>query len=306
MQVIHNLTDSTTFSTALTIGVFDGVHLGHQALIRRMVESARARNCRAAVVTFYPHPYVVLGHGKPYYLTSVDEKLALFEQLGVDLSVVVDFTPETARTRAAEFVGLLVNQLHMVELWIGHDFALGYEREGSATFLRQAGQELGFSVNEVDAAAQSGQIISSSRIRDALRTGDVTTAGEYLGRPYRLAGNVVAGAHRGRAIGIPTANLDVPGEKAVPAGGVYACIAHAAQSRFMAVTNIGTRPTFDNGHGTIEAHLLDFDGELYGQHLALDFIARLRGEQKFNGAAELVSQIRHDIGRARAILGKAG
>jgi riboflavin kinase/FMN adenylyltransferase len=305
MQTLYSLSEPITPTpTVLTIGVFDGVHLGHQALIRRVVESAHTSARRAAVVTFFPYPHVVLGHSQPYCLTSIDEKLALFQQLGVDLSVVIEFTLETARMRAADFIGLLVNQLRLTELWIGHDFALGYQREGNAAFLQQAGPALGFSVNEVDAAALSGEIISSSRIREALRAGDVATARDCLGRPYGLTGAVVAGAHRGRTIGIPTANLSVWAGKATPAGGVYACIAHTGRAHCKAVTNIGVRPTFDNGASTVEAHLLDFEGDLYGQQVALDFIARLRAEQKFHSVTELVAQVHSDIRRAREILAK--
>lgn len=288
--------------SVLTIGVFDGVHVGHQALIERMVESARATGRRAVVVTFYPYPYVVLGHAMPYYLTTTEEKLVLFEQLGVDLSVVLEFTPEMARTPAAAFVDWLVGRVGMTELWVGHDFALGYRREGNVAYLRQAGARLGFGVNELDATALEGEIISSSRIREALRAGDVVTARRFLGRPYRLTGAVVEGAKRGRTIGIPTANLDVQPEKAVPLAGVYACFAHAGRSSYQAVTNIGTRPTFDNGAPTIEAHLLDFEGDLYGQTLSLEFIARLRGEQRFKEVTHLVAQIHADISAARQML----
>ncbi len=303
MQIIHGFSEPVeAISSVLTIGVFDGVHLGHQALIGRVVHSARRTGRRAAVVTFFPSPYVVLGHGQPYYLTFVEERLALFEQLGVDLGVVIEFTPETARVRAAEFVDQLINRLRMVELCIGHDFALGYKREGNAAFLRQSGQALGFAVCEVDATALGGDVVSSSRIRDALRAGDVATAQTCLGRPFRVTGMVVEGAHRGRAIGFPTANLSVWAGKAVPGGGVYACIAHTNQASYKAVINIGTRPTFDNGQSTVEAHLLDFEGDLYGQPLGLDFIAHLRGEHKFKSVAELVAQIQSDVLRARELL----
>lgn len=306
MQTVYNFSDPIDpRPTVLTIGVFDGVHLGHQALIGRVVESARASGRRAAVVTFFPHPYAVLEHRAPYYLTLIDEKLALFEQLGLDLSVVIEFTLETSRVRAASFVEQLVGRLHMTEMWVGHDFALGYKREGNVTFLRQAGRTHGFDVNELDASTLNGEIISSSRIREALRVGDVNTARLYLGRPFRLAGSVAAGAGRGRRLGFPTANLSIRPEKAAPARGVYACLACVGSARYAAVTNIGVRPTFDGGASTIEAHLLDFDGDLYGQALALDFIARLRAEHKFESAAQLAAQVQSDIGRAREILGYA-
>ncbi|MBN1886970.1 MAG: bifunctional riboflavin kinase/FAD synthetase [Thermoflexales bacterium] len=303
MQVIHDLSEPIeALPTVLTIGMFDGVHLGHQALIGGVVQSARDSGRRAAVLTFFPHPQAVLSQKRLDYLSDKAEKLAMFEQLGLDLSVEIEFTPGTAQMRADVFAKTLNRQLGLSELWVGHDFALGYKREGNVTFLRQAGQTLGFTVNEVKPSVLNGERISSSRIRAALRSGDVGLAQRYLGRPYHLGGVVVEGARRGHALGIPTANLAVWAEKAVPAGGVYAGLAQLEAARLAAVVNIGTRPTFDNGAVTIEAHLLDFDGDLYGQHLSLDFIARLRGEQRFESVPQLIAQVQSDIRRARDIL----
>ena len=305
MQVFHNLTIPIVQSpTVLTIGAFDGVHLGHQQLIRSVVESARASNRRAALVTFFPLPSVVLGRAAPFYLTSTEEKLAQLECLGLDVVVIVEFTLETAQIRAAQFINLLVENLRMHEMWIGHDFALGYKREGNAEFLRAMGVERGYTVHSFEPVTLDGQPVSSSRIRDALRTGDIRQANACLGRPFQLSGMVVQGAHRGRSLGVPTANLSVWAEHAVPANGIYACRAQVGGATALrnAVTNIGTRPTFDNGVRTIEAHLLDFDADLYGQTMALDFIAYQRPELKYDSVEALVAQMHEDVRVARDIL----
>jgi len=308
MQVFHDLSHSISdLPTVLTIGAFDGIHLGHQQLIRSVVESARASDRRAALVTFFPLPSVVLGRAAPFYLTSNEEKLAQLERLGLDVVVIVEFTPETAQIRAAQFVNLLIENLQMREMWIGHDFALGYKREGNAEFLRARGAERGYyTVHLFEPVMLEGQPVSSSRIRDALRAGDMRQANACLGRPFQLSGVVVQGAQRGRSLGVPTANLSVWAEHAVPANGIYACRAHVGgtTASHEAVINIGTRPTFDDGMRTIEAHLLDAkrDADLYGQTMALDFIAYQRPEVKYDSVEALVVQMRKDVRIAREIL----
>src|SRR5512137_1371197 len=218
MQVFHNLAIPISQSpTVLTIGAFDGVHLGHQQLIRSVVESARASNRRAALVTFFPSPSIVLGRATPFYLTSNEEKLAELERLGLDVVVIIEFTPETAQIRAAQFVNLLAENLRMREMWIGHDFALGYKREGNAAFLHAMGAERGYAVHVVEPLMLENKPVSSSRVREALRAGDVRQANACLGRPFQLNGTIVRGAQRGRRAGVPTANLAVWAEHAIPA-----------------------------------------------------------------------------------------
>jgi len=303
MQVFHNFTQPISESpTVLTIGAFDGVHLGHQHLVRSVVESAQASHRRSALVTFFPHPSVVLGRAEPFYLTSNEEKLEQLERLGLDMTVVIEFTTETTHIRAAEFVNLLVENLKLREMWIGHDFALGYKREGNAAFLQTMGVERGFAVHAVGPVLLEGQPVSSSRIRTALQAGDMQEANVCLGRPFQLTGQVVKGAQRGRKLGVPTANLSVWADHAVPRNGIYASRAHVNNTLYDAVTNIGTRPTFDHGARTIEAHLLDFDGDLYGQTLALDIIEFQRPEEKYDTVEALITQMREDIRIARSIL----
>lgn len=289
----------------ITIGSFDGVHLGHQALIRNLVESAHARGYHAAVVTFFPHPSVVLRGRKPsFYLNSPEEKAALFAGLGIDTLVTHPFDHAVAQITASQFVDQLIAALDFKEIWCGADFAFGHNREGTVDWLKQHGRENGYDVKVVEPVSLTGDIVSSSRIRRALAEGDVSLAAACIGRPYQVPGVVVEGSRRGRTIGIPTANLQVWEERAYPANGVYACRAWVNAQTVDAVANVGVRPTFEPElHPTIEAHLLDFDADLYGQTLRLDFMTRLRAEKKFNGVSELIEQIKRDITAAREILG---
>ena len=292
--------------TFVTIGAFDGVHLGHQELIRTMTEEAHSAGCAAVVVSFHPHPAEVLrGRRTSFYLNDPAQGAELMGALGADWVVTHPFTLEVSRVTAAEFVDRLQRYLKMVELWAGEDFALGHNREGNISYLRHQGEAKGFRVRVVEAQTvpRGVAVISSSGIRAALRAGQVEVVAEYLGRPFSLSGRVVEGARRGQAIGIPTANLAIGEHRAYPAFGVYACWARTDDGRWPAVANIGVRPTFgEDAAPTIEAHLLDFAGDLYGQDMALDFVARLRPEIKFAGVESLVAQIKADIEQARKLL----
>jgi len=286
----------------LTVGAFDGVHRGHQKLLGDMAAAAHATGRAAVVITFYPHPSVVLRGRRPsFYISTPEEKAELLAGLGIDALVTHPFNAAVASIRAADFVARLVELARLNELWCGEDFALGHNREGNVEFLRVEGARLGFTVNVQTPLLMDGEVISSTRIRQTLRDGAVEQAARYLGRPFRLAGMVVEGAKRGRQLGIPTANLAVWEERATPAVGVYACQAHHGGGQGQAVVNIGFRPTFDGAtpRPVIEAHLLDFDADLYGQTVALDFVARLRPEMKFAGVDALVAQIQRDIAEAR-------
>ena len=309
MPHVYRLEDAQPDApTVVAVGVFDGVHIGHQALLRDLVARARERGYVPAVLTFHPHPDVVLGRASGrFYLTSPERRAELLAALGVEWVVTHPFDERVRRMRAADFVERVVRHLRMGELWVGADFALGYKREGDVDFLRAEGARRGFAVRAVDLLVSDGHgaVVSSSGVRQALRAGDVERAARWLGRPYRLAGEVVRGDMRGRTIGFPTANLDVWAEQLLPANGVYAGWAQLGAERFMAVANIGNRPTFDHGAVTVEAHLLDFDRDIYGAQLAFDVVARLRAERKFAGVDALVAQIARDVERARAVLEQA-
>jgi riboflavin kinase / FMN adenylyltransferase len=289
----------------LTIGAFDGVHRGHQALIGQMVASAHATGRAAVVLTFFPHPSVVLRGRRPsFYLSSPEDKAGYLAELGVDAVVTHPFNQAVSEIRASEFVDRLLHYARLSELWCGPDFALGHNREGTVEFLEALGRQRGFTVRVLAPVLIDGEIISSSRIRQTLRDGAVEQAARYLGRPFRLAGQVVEGARRGRQLGIPTANLSISDEWAAPAIGVYACRAVVPGWRGLAVVNIGYRPTFAGGAAapTVEAHMLDYSGDLYGQTVSLDFVARLRPEIKFPGVPALLEQIQRDILEARRLM----
>jgi riboflavin kinase/FMN adenylyltransferase len=288
------------------MGTFDGVHRGHQEIIHQLVAGAHAVNVPAVVLTFDPHPVAILRPERaPKMLTSPDKRAELFSDLGIDLAITHPFNPEVAALSAHAFLTQLKNHLGFSQFWVGYDFAMGHNREGDIPTLRRLGKEMGFQLHVIEPIVFEGKTISSSQIRRLVAAGNVEEAGDLLGRPYQLGGTVIEGAKRGRTIGIPTANLVVDEQRAYPARGVYACRAWINQTPVNAVTNIGLRPTFESGivQTSVEAHLLDFSGDLYGRELELEFFARLRDEQKFSGIEALVAQIQQDIGRARELLG---
>jgi riboflavin kinase/FMN adenylyltransferase len=292
-------------ASVLTIGSFDGVHRGHQALVREMVDDARQMGIPAVVLTFFPHPSVVLRGRRPsFYIMTPDEKAAALTALGVDTVVTQPFDQALAHISAGDFLARLRQHLGFKGLWVGEDFALGHRREGNRLFLEAAGREQGFALHVVSPFLMGGEAVSSTRVREALRSGDVARAASYLGRPFTLPGKVVRGAGRGRRLGYPTANLDFWDERAYPGVGVYACWVQAGGRRLASVTNIGLRPTFevDAQRPIIEAHLLDAQIDLYDQEITLVFVERLRDERRFDGPEALREQIARDIGRARALL----
>ena len=288
----------------VTVGAFDGIHIGHQTLIGGLVARAREEGRAAGLVTFYPHPSVVLHPDRPArYLTTPGEKAVLLEPLGLDWMVVILFTPQLARMPARAFVGALYARLHMRVLWVGPDFALGRGRAGDLPTLRELGREMEFEVHEVPYYGSDDTRVSSTHIRALVRRGHVAEAARMLGRYYSVSGEVVHGAHRGRCLGYPTANLDVHPERLVPANGIYATFVRLGSDRRDSVTSIGIRPTFDGGERRIETYLLDYHGDLYGHDLVLEFVARMRPEERFADAEALVAQIDRDVIQAREILG---
>lgn len=308
MQVVRSLSELKLAESAahVAIGAFDGVHLGHQALLGEMTARAHAAGRAAVAVTFDPHPAVFLHGRRPsFYLTTQSDKAAHIEALGLDALVVQTFDADFASTPAGAYVDALVRHAGLRELTCGRDFALGHNREGNVAYLQRVGAERGFDVNVATPVLVDGEVVSSTRIRQALRDGAVEQAARLLGRPFELAGEVVTGLQRGRTIGIPTANVSIPEELAAPAVGVYVARARLTSGETaQAVVNIGFRPTFNGAdpRPTCEAHLLDFSGDLYGQVLRLSFIGRLRGERRFDGIDALVAQIKRDIEEARRIL----
>ncbi len=288
----------------LTIGNFDGVHRGHQMLISEMAAAAHAAGCRAGLLTFDPHPLAVLRPDTPLlFLTSPEERADLLAALGLDFVLILPFDRDVAALPAAEFMRRLVERVPLCALWIGPDFALGRGREGSAAQLKEIGRELGYDVQVTRQYDWQGEPVRSSRIRSLLvGEGAVDQAAALLGRPYQVSGPVTVGAQRGRKLGFPTANVVLPEGRLLPAYGVYACWAWRGQTGLPAVVNVGVRPSFDNGQPSVEAYLLDFDDDIYGETLGLSFIRRLRGEQRFADIQALIAQIGRDATEARRTL----
>ena len=291
-----SLADATLSNAWLTIGTFDGVHLGHQEIVRNLAAGAHAEGAPAVVLTFHPHPAVVVrGRTGAFYLTLPEERAALLGELGVDVVITQTFDAQIAATSAPDFMQLLKARLGLRQLWVGYDFALGHARTGNVDVLRHLGESLGYQVQVVPPVKQGDEVISSSQIRVLLQAGQVEQAAGLLGRPYLLGGQVVHGDGRGRTIGVPTANLDT---------GVYACLAEVDGRWLAAATNIGLRPTFDGADKVplLEAHLLDFDENLYGQTVNLSFLKRLRGEERFPDVETLVTQMQQDIRDTRQVV----
>lgn len=305
MQHYYDLSKISINRSRVTIGSFDGVHIGHQQIIHSLVEGAHQAGESAAVVTFHPHPQLILQDEiRPYYLTLPEKRALLLGDLGVDLVLTYPFTQETTQMSPEDFISQLHDHLGFTELWMGHDFALGKDRQGSPDRLRQIGKKSGFLVQEIPAFYHESEIVSSSRIRKLIRKGAIKEASQLLGRTFEISGKVIKGENRGKSLGFATSNLDVHPEVVDIKPGVYACQAIVDGKSYPAVTNVGYRPTFgeDLTAPRIEAHLLDFSHELYGQMMDLAFIERLRDEMKFDQVSDLVNQIQRDVDRARGIL----
>ncbi len=286
---------------AVTIGVFDGVHRGHQHLVGLLLERARREGLASVAVTFNPHPRSVLQPGTALtYLTSLEERVELLQALGLDAVAVLAFTSELAQLSPRDFLDLLVEELEMRLLVVGPDFALGRNREGTVPVLRSLGDSLGFRLEVAGLLSEGSHKVGSSSVRDALAAGDIETVNHFLGRPFSLRGPVVVGARRGRGIGFPTANIALGLDRALPAFGVYVTRAYARENDYPSCTNIGVRPTFDAEPGpTVETYILDMDQDLYGQELRIDILHRLRGELKFASVDDLIAQIHRDIAATR-------
>ena len=303
----------------LTIGVFDGVHRGHAEIIARAVKAGRARGVPTVLMTFDPHPMEVVFPGShPAQLTTLARRAELVEELGVDVFLVVPFTPDFMKLTPDRYIHeLLVERLHVVEVVVGENFTFGKKATGNVDTLRKAGERLGFAVDWVSLVAEQHQsetvTFSSTYVRACVDAGDVVAATEALGRPHRVEGVVVRGDGRGKGLGYPTANVAPPMHSAIPADGVYAAwftvLGHGSGTgsvvpgeRRLAAVSVGTNPTFSGRTRTVEAFVLDTSADLYGQHVAVDFVARIRGQKKFASVDDLIEAMGRDTGKARTIL----
>lgn len=301
---VHSFEELHLQKSWLTIGVFDGVHRGHQYIIHKLTAGAHQVNAPAAVLTFWPHPAAVLGNGQVKCLTLPDERVELLSTLGVDVVITYTFDRSLANTSAQDFMARLKRQLGVKHLLIGYDFALGKGREGNAARLAELGGQLDYSVEVIKAVSDQSGVISSTEIRKLVAVGDVDEAAKLLGHNFSLHGPVVHGEGRGRAIGIPTANVDYSKDKVIPANGIYACWVCVGKEQYRALTNVGINPTFtpDKKTPNVEAYLLDFDRELYEQDIKVEFVQRLRDELKFPSVEALLAQIQLDVRKGREIL----
>ena len=292
-------------SSIITLGNFDGLHLGHQELIRKIILRARETGGLSMVVTFRPHPLKILAPEKcPPLISIYEEKIQLFEKLGIDVLVKIPFTLDFSAMEPRDFVhDILVDLLGAKEIFVGYNYRFGKGRKGNTQMLRDLGIELGFIVREVEQVSLNGEVISSTRIRQLLINGEVEHAAKLLGRSYALCGIVVKGDGRGRGLGFPTANI-ASRHSIIPSNGVYAVRLLVRDKYYDGIVNIGMRPTFDSKSMAIEVHIFDFDEDIYGEETTIYFAGKIREERKFDSAEALIGQITKDITAAKAILAK--
>jgi riboflavin kinase/FMN adenylyltransferase len=304
MQIVRHLDDPglSLSASVVTLGNFDGIHLGHQALIGGAVAEAKKLTIPSVVLTFEPHPLKVLAPERaPQMLLAHKDKIHLLQALGVDVVVIQSFDLSFAKLSADEFVrGILVNRLKAKKIWVGRDLRFGQGRKGSVADLERWGSELGFSVATVDAILVNGERVSSSRIRQLVADGHVDRVEPMLGRYHFVSGRVVAGHRRGREFGFPTANISTRTE-VLPLDGIYATLFHLRARRLLSVSSVGVNPTFGDGPRTVESYILNFTDDVYGEAVQLSFVRRIRSEMKFASVDALAAQIRQDVSRGEEI-----
>ncbi len=308
MKAFEDLTDARIKDSWVTIGSFDGVHIGHQKLIIELVHAAHLAGELATVVTFFPNPAVSINNIQtPYYLCTPLERNALLAEFGIDIVVALKFDRKMAQQGAEEFISELKQQLGMKELWVGGGFTLGKNGEGNAAVLSKLSKKFDFHFKQIDTLQSGESPISSSRIRTLLAEGDPEAAAKLLGRPYRMTGRVIHGESRGKKLGSPTANLEVWNKQVLPRNGIYATWVWWLRKRYPSVTNVGVSPTFKSHDQTptIEPHIIGFDQDLYGQSLTVEFLKYLRPEQKFSSVDLLKRQIQKDIVEAQEVFANA-
>ena len=286
-------------ASCIAIGSFDGVHLGHQVLIREMIASARAQGISSVVINFYPQPIVVFRQlERDFYISEIEERKTLIEDLGTDYLITIPFTRELGQMSADEFLEQLKDSFGMKELWVGEDFALGKGRSGDVPYIKNLGEKMNFNVYAIERVRLNGEDISSSAIREALRDGDMIRAGQLLGRPFMIRGPVIHGAKRGRTIGYPTANVAVDPLRIALREGVYWTRLTVDGVTYPAATSVGTNPTFvhlENPPVSVETYILDFDEDIYDKMVQIEFRAFIRDQVVYNSVEALISQIAHDV-----------
>ena len=288
----------------ITVGVFDGVHRGHQSLMNCLVLQARSQNVASGVVTFSNHPRTVISETfRPNYLTSLEERIRLIKETGVDFVIPISFTKEVADLKADNFTKLLQIELKMKGLVVGPDFQMGKNREANVSKLSTLGAKQGFTLNVIDVKEIKGLTVRSTSVRDALREGKIEEASKILGRNHSIEGNIVEGEKRGRELGFPTANFDIPAEICMPANGIYATFIHINGKQYLSATSIGTNHTFEVKQRTVETYIMDFNQNIYGFRPKLEFVSKLRDEIAFDSINLLIEQMTKDVEQAKNILG---
>ncbi|MCH7949047.1 MAG: bifunctional riboflavin kinase/FAD synthetase [Candidatus Dadabacteria bacterium] len=304
MKVIFDPEEPIENSTSATIGNFDGVHVGHKKIIAAVKEEAKQKGLSSCVITFHPHPQKVLQNIDIPLLVPIRERLKLLEKEGVDVVACYTFTKDIAKIPAKDFVtDILIGKLNLKHLIVGPGFSFGRKREGNLDLLDKMGKEYDFDTEVVETALIDGEIVSSTAIRNLVREGNMTKAGKFLGYNFYIEGQVKEGERRGRQIGFPTANLDTDWD-ILPKVGVYATLAHVDSIVLNSITNVGYRPTFGNNELVIETHIFNFNEDIYKKRIEVEFVDRVRDEQKFNGPQALVEQIKKDVDRVNVILSK--
>lgn len=304
MKVIFDPEEPIENSTSATIGNFDGVHVGHKKIIAAVKEEAKQKGLSSCVITFHPHPQKVLQNIDIPLLVPIRERLKLLEKEGVDVVACYTFTKDIAKIPAKDFVtDILIGKLNLKHLIVGPGFSFGRKREGNLDLLDKMGKEYDFDTEVVETALIDGEIVSSTAIRNLVKEGNMTKAGKFLGYNFYIEGQVKEGERRGRQIGFPTANLDTDWD-ILPKVGVYATLAHVDGIVLNSITNVGYRPTFGNNELVIETHIFNFNEDIYKKRIEVEFVDRVRDEQKFNGPQALVEQIKKDVDRVNVILSK--
>ncbi len=302
MKVIFDPEEPIENSTSATIGNFDGVHIGHKKILTAIKKEAKQQGLSSCVITFHPHPQKVLQNIDIPLLVPIRERLKLLEEQGIDVVACYTFTKDIAKISAQDFVtDILVRKLNLKHLIVGPDFSFGRKREGNLSLLNKMGSEYGFDTEVVETALLDGEIVSSTSIRNLVREGNLIKAGKFLGYNFYIEGQIKEGEKRGRQIGFPTANLETDWD-ILPKVGVYATLANVGGTKHQSITNIGFRPTFGQNELLIETHIFDFNEDIYKKRMKVEFVDRVRDEQKFNGPEALVEQIKKDVEKVKEIL----
>ena len=302
MKVIFDPEEPIENSTSATIGNFDGVHIGHKKILTAIKKEAKQQGLSSCVITFHPHPQKVLQNIDIPLLVPIRERLKLLEEQGIDVVACYTFTKDIAKISAQDFVtDILVRKLNLKHLIVGPDFSFGRKREGNLSLLNKMGSEYGFDTEVVETALLDGEIVSSTSIRNLVREGNLIKAGKFLGYNFYIEGQIKEGEKRGRQIGFPTANLETDWD-ILPKVGVYATLANVDGTKHQSITNIGFRPTFGQNELLIETHIFDFNEDIYKKRMKVEFVDRVRDEQKFNGPEALVEQIKKDVEKVKEIL----